>query len=471
MSVTENVVDFNGLERLAYKYFCRMGCEWLKGQLESYDKELAEKRDKSLYRHKGLRQRTIKTIMGEVEYSRAIYETDDDDGLKKYVYLLDEKMGINGSGFMSGLLSEIIVKAACESSYRNTSRTVSEATGQTISHTAAWNVIQEMGKRIGIQEEKAAKSASDNDGNGTLETLVLFEEMDGIWLNLQGESRKKHGDNREMKLAIAYDGAKKIPPKRYQLTNKVACAGFLSAHEFMKRKEGIIAKTYNIDEIKMRLLNGDGAAWIKQGITDETVHFQLDSFHVNKAIRTHVKNPDMRKMITELLYEKKIDEMLESILILSDSVDDDDEQENLLALHTYFTNNKEGLIPCHRRGLNIPPPPEGKVYRRLGAMESNVFTLIGNRMKGRRFCWSIDGGNNLARLLCLKTTGRLPAALRKLTPLYMPERYADDLITGLSASRSAHTVGKGYDGFHQSTAPSTPEYKWLRGLGSIKVII
>ena len=33
-------------------------------------------------------------------------------------------------------------------------------------------------------------------------------------------------------------------------------------------------------------------------------------------------------------------------------------------------------------------------------MESNVFTLIGNRMKGRRECWSIDGANNLAVLLC-----------------------------------------------------------------------
>lgn len=33
-------------------------------------------------------------------------------------------------------------------------------------------------------------------------------------------------------------------------------------------------------------------------------------------------------------------------------------------------------------------------------MESNVFTLIGNRMKGRRACWSIDGANNLAVLLC-----------------------------------------------------------------------
>ena len=33
-------------------------------------------------------------------------------------------------------------------------------------------------------------------------------------------------------------------------------------------------------------------------------------------------------------------------------------------------------------------------------MESNVFTIIGNRMKVRRACWSINGANNLAALLC-----------------------------------------------------------------------
>lgn len=33
-------------------------------------------------------------------------------------------------------------------------------------------------------------------------------------------------------------------------------------------------------------------------------------------------------------------------------------------------------------------------------MEGNVFTIIGIRMKGRRACWSIDGGNRIATLLC-----------------------------------------------------------------------
>lgn len=33
---------------------------------------------------------------------------------------------------------------------------------------------------------------------------------------------------------------------------------------------------------------------------------------------------------------------------------------------------------------------------RLGSMEGNVFSLIGNRMKGRRACRRVDGGNHLA---------------------------------------------------------------------------
>jgi hypothetical protein len=469
MSVTENTIDFNSLEREIFKKCCELGCELLKSILEKYDNELSENRDKSTHRHKGPRKTTVKTIMGEVEYSRIIYKTTLEDGMNKYIYLLDEAMGINGSGFMSGLLSELIIKTACESTFRAASRVISETTGQTISHTAAWNVVQETGKRIDIQEENAANAASENKGKGTLEAPILFEEMDGIWLNLQGKSREEFGKNREMKLSIGYDGAEKKGENRYQLTNKVACAGFLPVGAFMRRKEGVIAGTYNTDEIKMRLLNGDAASWIKRGITDETVHFQLDPFHINEAIRKYVKNREMQKMITEYLYAKKIDDMLDCILLLADSVSDDDEEDNLLSLYDFLSNNKKGLVPCHRRGLPIPPPPEGKEYRRMGAMESNVFTLVGNRMKGRRLCWSIDGGNNMARLLCLKVAGKLSDTLQSLTRVVLPEKYAEEVIAGLSAAKAAGSVGNGYDGYHKSLAPPTPEYKWLRSIGSMNL--
>jgi hypothetical protein len=465
MIITEKSVEFKRLEAEIFAECCKNGREALRNALEAYDRELGKSRDREIYRHKGTRKTVIKTVMGEVEYSRAVYERRDDDGTASFIYLLDEAMGKEGSGFISGLLSEMITKACCEGTYRSAARSVSELTGQTISHTAAWKVVQDVGGRVDTQERQASKAAAENRGTGKLETKLLFEEQDGVFLKLQGKSRKKHGSSHEMKLAIAYDGAEKTGKKRYELTNKVACANFESAEKFMKRKEGVIAGTYNTDEIEMRFLNGDGASWIKQSVMDETVYFQLDPFHRNKAIRTYVKDPEMRKQIMKLLYEKNTGGLLEYIEALANSVEDTDERDGLLELLTYFTNNKDGLVPCHRRGLDTPVPPDGKVYRRMGAAESNIFTILGNRMKGRRALWSIDGGNNLARLLCLKFTGKLSDTLQNLTSASLPERYAGEIITVLSPAKVAKSAGKGYDGYRKASVPPTPDYKWLKGIG------
>ena len=273
MSITEVVVDFNSFEREVFKECCAAGCEVIKKQLELWDGRLLAARDRSIYRHKGQRKTVIKTVMGEVEYNRAVYERKNEDGTKSFVYLLDEAIGKAGSGFMSGVLSGQIAEAVCGGTYRRAAQSVSEMTGQTISHQAAWNVIQALGWRVDAHEKAAAALAARNKGTGAQEAEVLFEEQDGIWLHLQGQSRKQYGSSHEMKVAIAYDGARKINKKRYELTGKVACANFESVSKFVRRKEGKIAETYCTDDIKTRILNGDGAQWIKQSIIDEAVVF------------------------------------------------------------------------------------------------------------------------------------------------------------------------------------------------------
>lgn len=470
MSVADKTVDINSLERGIFDICCEIGRAMFRAVLESYDADLQNNRDRQVYRHKGARKTVLKTKMGEVEYERTVYEVTDEEGHKGFVYLLDEALGLKGHGFFSELLSEEIVRACCASSYRDAAHEVSALTGQTVSHTSAWKVVQDVGERVGQQEQKAAQLAAKGQGEGKLERKLLFEEQDGIWLRLQGKSRKQYGSSREMKLAIAYDGAKKTGTKRYELTNKVACANFEAAQSFVKRKEGVIAQTYNIDEIEQRFLNGDGAPWIRQSVVDDTVHFQLDPFHRNKAIRMWVRNPDQQKEMMRLLYAKEIDILLEYIDALSNSVEDSTEGmaegENLRKLLAYFTNNKDGLVPCHRRGLEVPKPQEGQMYRRMGAMESNVFSLVGNRMKNRRACWSIKGGDNLARLLCLRTTKRLTSTMQSLTSTVLPVKYAEEI----TKSYVALSAGKGYDGEHRistSSLPSSPNH-WLKDILSMR---
>lgn len=96
--IKENGVTFKELEKNIFQMICEMGRNYTKDLLEKYDCYLRDNRDKSAYRHKGLKRTTIKTVYGEVVYSRAIYEVMNDDGTKRYVYLLDEHWNLRMSG-------------------------------------------------------------------------------------------------------------------------------------------------------------------------------------------------------------------------------------------------------------------------------------------------------------------------------------------------------------------------------------
>lgn len=71
--VTKDGLKFNGLEKKIYKFVCMLGCFIIKYILESRDKKLMKARDSKKFRHKGYKNNCIKTIMGEVEYKRAVY--------------------------------------------------------------------------------------------------------------------------------------------------------------------------------------------------------------------------------------------------------------------------------------------------------------------------------------------------------------------------------------------------------------
>ena len=80
--VTKDGEKFNDLEKKIFKFVCSFGCLILKLMLESYDRKLMKARDTKKYRHKGLRKNTIKTIMGEVEYHRAMYEMEENSSIE-----------------------------------------------------------------------------------------------------------------------------------------------------------------------------------------------------------------------------------------------------------------------------------------------------------------------------------------------------------------------------------------------------
>ena len=73
-SLNDKERTFNDLETKIYKYACEEVCRLIKEVLTHFDCRLMDERDTKVYRSKGLRHTFIKTIMGDVELERRMYE-------------------------------------------------------------------------------------------------------------------------------------------------------------------------------------------------------------------------------------------------------------------------------------------------------------------------------------------------------------------------------------------------------------
>ena len=178
----------------------------------------------------------------------------------------------------------------------------------------------------------------------------------------------------------------------------------------------------------------------------------LDEFHRNKKLLECCQDKDFAKNIRDLLYEKRIDDALECIEAQINSVDDGKEKENLQVLFSYYSENKEYLLGYYDRGIEIPETRSPEIHHaRLGSMESNVFTLIGDRMKDNRCCWSINGGNNLALILSLYHTTGFESLF--VEPIPIPDEEPDYIATGeiLKSWENPERIGHGYEYYNRGS--------------------
>ena len=82
----ENGLTFKDFEEKTFKMICKLGQEYTRDFLEHYDAYLMETRDKAAYRNKGKKKTTVKTVYGEVEYERRVYQVTREDGLSEFAF-------------------------------------------------------------------------------------------------------------------------------------------------------------------------------------------------------------------------------------------------------------------------------------------------------------------------------------------------------------------------------------------------
>ena len=438
--LNEEGYTFKELEQEIFKMICEWGQIFTRTFLEEYDTYLMDNRDKDAYRNKGLKTTTIKTVYGEVTYRRRIYEVTREDGIKEYVFLINEQLGIPGVGLISQNLADQLVSGITEMSYRECAAKITAMTGQSISPMGIWKTIQALGEKVCEEEQALVKAHKTGKVRGETVTPVLFEETDGVYVKLQREGKR----GGEIKVGIAYDGWKETGTDRYSLDRKVVVAGFSNSKEFQEYREASIAEKYNTDEIEIRLMNADGSEWIKNVCDADTV-FQLDPFHRNKAIKDHIPHKVAVKAIHDYLDQKDIDGMFEYLDTYRDSLSEDNEIESANKLITYFRNNRKGLLSYQDQGVILPNHPDGLIYRNMGTMENHIWSVIAKRMKHNHASWSIKGGNHLAKILARKCSGRLDEVSARLkAPVFEKYKTIEIEKEVLSAGKVPQKTGKGY---------------------------
>ena len=435
---------FEKLEQNIFREMCEKAREYTSAIFKEYDDEIFRCRDKKRFYVVGKEKTAVKTIYGEVEYTRRRYRERTESGDVGELYLLDHVLGVFGVGKISKTLAQEIAISATEQSFRRTADSITRTTGQRISHSAVWNVVQALGERVQERESIGVRRMKDDMLQGKEEVPVLFEEIDGVYLSIQGKDRKKkHKRAQEMKVAVAYKGCVQ-ENGRTKLVGKVAVAGFYSTGDFHAVRESEIRRKYNTDEVLLRLLNGDGAMWIRNVIDPDTV-YQLDPFHIQQEITRSIAHKPAAAQVRKYLSEHRLEACFEYIETYRDSVSGKD-RDNAERLLQYLRNNKDGLIPYYERGIFIPKPPDGIIYRNMGTQENHNCTIITHRMKGRRASWSISGANNMAKLLTERENGTLPETVDAYISRTQSERLPETVnvsLPVLSAAKAPGADGKG----------------------------
>lgn len=412
-------INFNELEKNIYSLVCELGCNIIKNILENQDKMLMENRDKKKYRHKGYRVNCIKTLMGEIEYKRAIYLIKDEKE-EKHIYLLDNKLEISLVGKISINLVEKMLKTVCDTiSYRKGAEEIKNLTNETISHEGLRNIIFKIGEEIEKKEKQLIQlHKQEKLYKGSKEIPALFEEADGLWLNLQGKDRqeqikkykqkcekenKKYEPLRsvksELKLHIMHEGWEK-ENKRHDLINKEYIAGFMTPKTLEKIRDAKVYQKYNVENIKLRVLNGDGASWIKNICTKNTI-YQKDNFHIHQEIIRDIQEKEHQEELMKMLKEKRYNEIPQYIENLKYELGG--EEKTVKKLNTLQKYLKDGLPRYQELAEELPQAPKGVEYRDMGIMESQIFSVLEVKLCSGRKSWSKNGATYMSKVCALYT--------------------------------------------------------------------
>ncbi len=429
MSMLSNEkINFKSLEEKTFKEMMKLGRKIIQDELRMLDKLILDYRDKEIIKPKDFQPTTIKTKLGEIPIARRRYKMVI-NGEQKIIYLLDELLEINDFGLYSQGIVEIVTREITKKSYRETAKTISEDTDNTISHTAVRNIVLKLGEKIKKLEEEKIKLYEEGKIEGEKETQYIFCEHDGIYIKKQKSKKhkgkkkikvrhfkkkksKKKKNGIELKIAVIHEGKEPRYTNDYKLKNKIIVGTASKAKDLKKIEDATIGTIYKEHTIKNVVINGDGADWTGSIVEGAKEIFQLDMSHIQKKIYMAVRDEEYLKKMQYIVYTEQAKDIFSLIYNYKVELETDNkisELEKVKELEEYLRNNEKGLQRYqYKLGYKEEQLEEIKEeLPSLGSEESEMYCTCRERMKKNRTSWSVIGAEALLKVIMNKMNGTI----------------------------------------------------------------
>ena len=385
--------DVGKWEEEIFKWTCSLAQQLAKTLLESIDKELMKQKASNL-KVECLKEHRVSTVFGDIRIKRRLYRSSNGE----HRFLLDEKMGLDKGCHVSPKVKELATFISSHFPFQRSEEIIRAILPSGISHTTIHRLVGKLtapyieAEKREIEEVFIAGVIPESEGRTV---PYLFVEADGTMIALQKEKARRA----EVKVGIAYEGWRRVSKDRYKVTGKTAYSGIMDGDRFWEGFSLALAKKYDLSRIGKVIVGSDGASWVKEGAGLFGGIYQLDKFHLKRAIHRGLANDPLGAEVYQACITGDI-EKADRLLLEAQQKGDTDREGEIMGLRVYLMSNCSGL-----RDYRLEVDDDN--LRGLGAIEGNVDKLVANRMKKRGMSWTIKGAQKMARLISLREMGQI----------------------------------------------------------------
>jgi hypothetical protein len=340
----------------------------MKTYLEELDEAIAQ--DKAARKKKGYvvehknEKREIYTQFGSLEFNRRYYKNKLNG---TYSYLVDKVVGIESYDRISGSVSAALVECASEVSYAKSSNYVCD--GHITRQTVMNKIRRAKELKVEAPEEKR-------------KVRYLNVEADEDHVSLQD------GTDTIVPLISIHEGVERKGKRGKCINIHHISSHGKSIDDMWQEAVEWIYSAYNVDEIEKTYLHGDGASWIKTGLSYlPKSQFVLDRYHLNKALKEVARGDELVfAKLRDAVIEADKESLKELCRELSKNAENDKVRKKVDSFRNYITTNWDGIVAYQEeasKGSNT---------------EGHISHVLSSRLSSRPVGWSREGLKAMAEL-------------------------------------------------------------------------